>query len=78
MLTPSILLLMTSNVFAASGAALFALQISAFETRNDHTQSTMPASDDIAVTQERVGREAVLARSLKEIAGEGWQRDLAA
>lgn len=78
MLTPSILLLMISNVFAASGAALFALQISAFKTRNGHTQSTTPAADDIAVTQERVGREGVLARSLKEIAGGSCQRDLAA
>ena len=48
MLIPSILFLMTLNTFAASGAALVALQVSAFETPDRLTPSPTLASSSMA------------------------------
>jgi hypothetical protein len=50
MLTASIVFLMMLNIVAASGAALFALQISAPERRNGSPPSTALASDDAEIT----------------------------
>jgi hypothetical protein len=55
---------MMLNTVAASGAALFALQISALETRNGLPPSTALASDDAEITHKGFGKEETLARAV--------------
>jgi hypothetical protein len=61
--TPSIVFLMMLNTVAASGAAFFALQISALERRNGLPPSTALASDDAEITHKGFGKEETLARA---------------
>ena len=63
MLTASIVFLMMLNTVAASGAALFALQLSALETRHSLPPSTALAADDAEITHTGFGQEETLARA---------------
>ena len=63
MLTASIVFLMMLNTVAAGGAALFAPQISALETRNGLPPSTALASDDAEITHKGFGKGENLARA---------------
>ena len=59
----SIVFLMMLNTVAASGAALFALQIYALETRHGLPPSTALAADDAEITHKGFGKEETLARA---------------